>query len=396
MANNMDEFREALRQRWASKTLFGSGSAFPVVGSDRVHNFWVVLGIGAAMFYTYFALFPPLVVVQANEDFKLPRIMANAFSGSLVVVLVCILARGYLTRGLLFSSDVSLSSIVQDPTALECIRQGKSQEKSQEKSHLDSRFMPKRSVLIACGLACLPFFVTDGLYIIGMLLPISILGVTFGLPTALVLHAMEDLSWSKVDAVCVLMENHLQQDIPTEKLDAQFWTNLTKRYLMLDRELEQLWSTEHCGPPLFADLALRGYFVAVFFVVAVASPGIQVKAWCVAGATLTAMITLQNLGPLASITALCQSQNAGTPRSVRRLAVRFCNCELFDEDAKAEHARFLQAVTSTPVGLELPIFGMVTTQLLASYAKVVVTAAPVAITFILKAVGNEPTMAELQ
>jgi len=292
------------------------------------------------------------------------------------------LARGEMARIFLFSNNAALSSICQDQTALQCI---------QQKEHRIAKSGGSKGVLIAIGVACLPFFVTDGWQILVMLIPLLLISTSFGPPTGELLIGIAKLSCSKVDVVCKAMQDHLEPDrqTPTQRLDATFWANLTEQYLTLDRDLEQIWSMEHCGAILLTDVALRGYFVVVFFVKAIAclDSGLQLSAWCIVGSAVSAIAILEKLYPLATITALCQSPSVGT-QSVVRLTVRFCNCKMFDSDAKAEHARFLQAVTSTPVGVELPIFGLVTTQLLAGCAKFVVTAAPVAIAYILRVVGR--------
>ena len=59
------------------------------------------------------------------------------------------------------------------------------------------------------------------------------------------------------------------------------------------------------------------------------------------------------------------------------------------ESSKAEHARFLQYISAAPGGIDIPIVGLITTDMILSYAKTLAALAPIALTYIVKIVVPE-------
>merc|ERR1739848_648652 len=96
---------------------------------------------------------------------------------------------------------------------------------------------------------------------------------------------------------------------------------------------------------------------------------------------------IKSLYPLAKITALCQSPRAND-KSILRLALKYVNDERMTPEAKAEQARFLQYMCTSPTGVEIPLLGMITEQSLVRWAKVVATVSPLLMTYFLKALGR--------
>eukprot|EP00931_Biecheleriopsis_adriatica_P036407 TRINITY_DN20976_c0_g1_i2.p1 TRINITY_DN20976_c0_g1~~TRINITY_DN20976_c0_g1_i2.p1 ORF type:complete len:152 (+),score=20.52 TRINITY_DN20976_c0_g1_i2:291-746(+) len=149
-----------------------------------------------------------------------------------------------------------------------------------------------------------------------------------------------------------------------------------------------MWSVSNAGSLVFFDLLLRASVFILMFTLAVACAERHASAvFILAAALCLGSVSLQ-LYPLVSVTELCLSPRAGT-RSIIRLAARFTNHEDMSFEAKAEHARFLQYLTTVATGIEIPFVGTVTIQALMTYSKVLVTLLPVAVTYTMRAVGRD-------
>mmetsp|Transcript_61984 Transcript_61984/g.200859 ORF Transcript_61984/g.200859 Transcript_61984/m.200859 type:complete len:139 (+) Transcript_61984:213-629(+) len=86
----------------------------------------------------------------------------------------------------------------------------------------------------------------------------------------------------------------------------------------------------------------------------------------------------------AQITALCCS-TAMNDRSIVKAAARHFGSADMSEQVRLEHANFMDYLQWIECGFEVPLLGAISMSRLLNYAKLIVTAIPIAIGYILNA-----------
>lgn len=324
--------------------------------------------------------------------------------GSVGMITMSITARAVAARILLDSED--LRNVLDDQ---EFIRTFES--RGQRFQHFPWKF---GACLVGFGgmLLKLP---ADSIMMITYLAPwLAVRGV-MGVPANLVLESLVDLSRHKVETLCSKLEPRSESEqsaqvsysallrcrgctdgcmprgVDDKMKESSFWCNLTQEYVAMDEQLEKLWSLRYGGALLFADCMVRCSLAMILVCGAAGAEQKMVLAFCVAGAAATVITLSMNILPLAQVTALCQSQRANK-RSVIRLAAKFVNHNDLTHEAQASHSRFLQYVRGTPAGIEVPLLGLLTERSLMAYIKATVTIAPVALAYLLRALGRNMAM----
>lgn len=346
--------------------------ALPVLWSPCAHYMTVCLGTCAIIFYLVGVVIPPDWIRHVCDELQFPEWMGNVLVSSLMVFSCCLTLRTLAARNLLTSEDMDI--ILNDEQMIQ--------------NMTSTRFIPWKSVVMLGGIGCLYFLFPEHTLAMSLYLaPYLIVAGLTSVPTVSVLEGLCDVSKFKTEQLC----NKLEQTRANPAMassDSGFWCDMTQQYLSLDKHLETIWRWNRGGALLLADQALRFAFAIVYAVCAVGAKSQGLIAFCIAGASVAVITMLMELYPLAKVTALCQSRSANK-RSIVRLAVKFVNHKDLTLEARGDHSRFLQYVLGTPAGIEIELFGLITESMLLTYAKRLVTIAPVALTYLLRAFGND-------
>lgn len=350
---------------------------FPVLWSPLAQYLNVMIGVSAAVFYMYAAVSPPSWVADICTDLHFPGSMKHLLMGSLVMINISQVSRIAVARSLLLSDD--LRTILHDQTFI---------RKFALRGSYRCSFVFWAIVVGIVFLFIL--FPAEYPMMMAYMAPWLVFSYMASMPAYKVFDGIVDLSKHKAEVLCSKLEprNEAGQSVDDKMKEPTFWCEITRDYLALDKQLEQIWSLRYGGALLLASCAVRFSFVMMFICCAAGAEQPGVIAFCVAGASATGITILRHLHPLAQVTALCQSQRANT-RSIIRLAVEYVNHKDLNIEAQAAQSRFLQYVDRTPAGIEVPLLGVITESVLLGYAKAIVAIAPVALTYLLKAFGRE-------
>lgn len=354
----------------------------PIVGSPFALYLNILCAACAVIFYVVCALVPPDWILHASEEFHFPEWMCRVLGGFLACASFDGLVKTCLARNMLLNEDVSI--MLNDP---EMIRKFVKPAKE------------NRAAFTLYGLLCCILFSITALcgFRNGLLLhmplfisPCFALAFSHGVPFHAFMEKLVELSWFKVEAFCSKLEarSTTEESVPNQMNDANFWGELTRQHLKLDKELERLWRLDHGGALLLIDVASKLSLQLVLAMFAVGAERRDVIISCVALASGSFSMLLKSLYPMAQVTSLCQSKAANT-KSIPRLAVEFVNHGDFTCEAQAAHSRFLQYVLGTPAGIEMPLMGLITQGRLVTYAKGAATLAPALLTYLLRTINHE-------
>eukprot|EP00929_Paragymnodinium_shiwhaense_P074178 TRINITY_DN3793_c0_g2_i1.p1 TRINITY_DN3793_c0_g2~~TRINITY_DN3793_c0_g2_i1.p1 ORF type:complete len:415 (+),score=41.69 TRINITY_DN3793_c0_g2_i1:45-1289(+) len=195
--------------------------------------------------------------------------------------------------------------------------------------------------------------------------------------------ALQDIVETGTD--CLIAE--FRDSLENRTLD---WTRLTTKHRDMDKVLEHVWH-ECYGWHVLLVLSMRACyaFAACVLVLAAGSP--LVRAASAAMVCMSLIMKGMLAFRYARYTELCIKRSAGTilgQRSIMRIAMdMFGELEAHERDA---HANFMLYLKTVQCGVELPIIGLLTFQVVAGYAKQAVTLVPTGLALCL-AVLHEKT-----
>eukprot|EP00930_Biecheleria_cincta_P063188 TRINITY_DN4868_c0_g2_i1.p1 TRINITY_DN4868_c0_g2~~TRINITY_DN4868_c0_g2_i1.p1 ORF type:complete len:414 (+),score=35.23 TRINITY_DN4868_c0_g2_i1:180-1244(+) len=342
----------------------------PIVSSGPVHFLHMCLACGCAVFYTWCAICPPAWAAMVCKRLHFPDWMQFTFGSVMMICMAGSIARASVARSILFNSDMVNLFYSNNPVEM----------RSQPRWHLWGLNFP----LAALSMASLILIFPSGRAIIVFLLPAFVVIYIHGGVQGVVFDTLLCYSMARAEALCHKLDIHDWSD-EAEPCSYLFWQQLTEEHRDMHESFETVWSLDNGGLLLLCDVFLRMFFASSLLACAAGCQHQVLLGLLVSVATLTAITLLGKLYPLARITSLCQSRGAGD-RSILRLALKFVNDKHMSESSKAEHARFLQYISAAPAGIDIPIVGLITTDMIVSYAKTLAALAPIALTYIVKIV----------
>lgn len=362
-----------LRCRWWLRCMPSVLYCLPIVSTGLVHFLHMSLACCCVGFYVWNAIFPPAWAAMACKRLHFPEWMQFSFGTVCVICMAGSIARASAARSILFHSDMLKLFYSNNPVDM----------RSQQRWHLWGLNLP----LASLSMASLIFLFPDGHAIVTFLLPGFLLIYIHGGVQGVVFDTLLSYSTARAEALCQRLDI---SDLSTssEPCSYIFWQQMTEEHRDMHESFETVWSLENGGRLLLCDVFLRMFFGSSLLAFAAGCQHQSLLALLLTVAILTAITLLGKLYPLARVTSLCQSRKSGE-RSILRLALKFVNNKHMSESSKAEHARFLQYINAAPRGVDIPIVGLISTDMILSYAKALAALVPIALTYIVKIVGAE-------
>lgn len=164
-----------------------------------------------------------------------------------------------------------------------------------------------------------------------------------------------------------------------------FYSSLYRSHLVLDNMLDDLWAK--AGGPLVA-LTIPWLWDAFYGVVRVA---METEVWkrtyysinvCAIGVMFVVF-----LKGAESVTESCMSLRSGK-RSIRSISAVLGGREM-PTATRVEHIQFMQHLDRTPVGIEMPLVGLINRAFMSSKVNLILKLIPVFVTLGLKLLGND-------
>lgn len=199
------------------------------------------------------------------------------------------------------------------------------------------------------------------------------------------------LSKHLVDVFCIELE---REDESSASIDVRMarksmigpgvWVSFYRSHMALDDLMDHLW--KKAGVPVVA-LLLPWLWDAFYCLVRIAAEDTTWKRLYYTACTGVIMVCmLLLLSGAASVTEACMSLRSGK-RSIRSIASRLGRYDM-PMNVRIEHTQFMQHVDRTPIGIEVPVIGLIDRTFIRSKVNLLLKFIPVCLTLGLRLYGR--------